>query len=212
MATQLWRDLKPAEQTRQATRFVQLDPAGLARLPDEQFYLFAQWIYGRQSGAAASSIEESSGLADFIYRQPDGKQELLRVYATDQVPMAMLYAVLKSVEGLGYNRVSLYLRARKSTAEARLQQEFPQDFEVVDLDGLLARLAEAQRERPAPKRAAPAQPQPASPRQGKPARAGAARPKAKAKAPRRSFTMRRILLLLLIVVLAGLAVYLFVFR
>jgi hypothetical protein len=208
MATQLWRDLKPAEQTRLSNKFVQLDPAGMAALPDEQFYLFAQWIYGRQHGSAAGSMEESSGLADFIFQLPDGKEELLRVYATDQVPMAMLYAVLKSVEGLGYEKVSLYLRARKSTAEARLQQEFPQNFEVVDFDGLSTRLAEAQRDRPRRPASRPAQP--AGPRSAKAARTAPAKPRPKGKAPRRRAWLPRLAIVTLIVLGLALAVFIFV--
>jgi len=194
MATQLWRDLKPSEQTRLSNQFVQLDPAGLAGLPDDQFYMFAQWIYGRQTGAAAQAIEVSSGLADFTFRLEDGKTELLRVYATEQVPMAMLYAVLKSVEGRGYEKVSLYLRARKSTAEARLQQEFPMDFEVVDIDGLRAWLTEIQGERPrqaAPKKAQTDRLRAAGPR--------AQKPRQKPRTGRRRSWLPRIIIVTLIV-------------
>lgn len=190
MTVILWRDLDPDERSRLSASFIQLAADRLTGLGDDEFYLFAQWIYGRQHDLMARSVAESSGLADFTFQLPDGKQELLRVYATERVPMAVLYGTLKSVEGQGYQKVSLYLRARKSAAEAKLQPEFSFAFEVVDINGLRSRLVEAQRQQPRRPARAPGTPQPAKPRTGgKPAR-------------RRRWSPRLLLVILILLVIA----------
>jgi hypothetical protein len=147
----LWAGLDPADRLLASGRFLQLSRDEIAGLGDQEFCLFAQWLYGRNREDAAQGVAVGDGFADFAYPAPNGKQDLLRVYVAARVPVAMIDDVLQA--GQGRHRVSVYMRAKKGAASARLAQEFPLAFEVVDIDGLADRVEDARRLPPSPDRA-----------------------------------------------------------
>lgn len=157
----LWRNLTASEQRELSRRFIRLSPDQLSALGEEEFCLFAQWLYGRSFKLMASNVVDCAGGFDFTYEFPDGSKEFLRVYPNERVPIAMLHDVLMTAEGHSYKKLRIYMRAIRPKAASQLEREFPLTFEVIDLDRLRRRLADEQRRydlekiakvRPAPSR------------------------------------------------------------
>ena len=145
MGVSLWRDLSDDHQRTLSRGFLNFSPAELTELTEDDFYLFAQWIYGREHRQMATSFVVCTGGADFTYEFADGSREFLRVYPNERVPVVWLHDVLETVKREKYKKIRIYMRAEKGKAAKNLQGEFPLILEVVDIEGLHHRLVDEQR-------------------------------------------------------------------
>lgn len=153
MTVQLWRNLSRTEHRDLSRRFMAFAPEAIGSLNPEEFFLFSQWLYGRQYGHMALVVVECQGGAEFEIEASYKTREVLRVYPGGIIPYAMLYELLQPRVGQVPQKLRVYMQAAATPAIKRLHEQFPLAFEAVDGMGLRLRLADEQRRyRPVTKR------------------------------------------------------------
>jgi hypothetical protein len=144
MAFQLWRNLAPAVRDEYAQRFAAISKSVLFELDLPTISLVVQWLLEQSHCQATHVADHGDGFEITMNNLRFEQTEYLRFFPPS-VPANALYEILDELKGKSYQRVRVYTLGVFTEGHRRAQKESPLFWELVDGEGLLARLNDMRR-------------------------------------------------------------------